>query len=55
MAALGLDGVAFLRSTDPAERLAMVAVARRAARIRRSMDESLANAIAKAVGRLFGG
>lgn len=53
LSALGLDGMRFLDSSDPAEILVMQTVAEEARDVLTARDKALAAEIANAVGRLF--
>jgi hypothetical protein len=53
MVALGMDGMALLRTSDPVDALVLQAVAEESVKVLQQRDRALAAEIANAVGRLF--
>jgi hypothetical protein len=51
---LGLDGWRLITTDDPAEAVALQALAEETAKVTRMRDKALASEIANAVGKLFG-
>jgi hypothetical protein len=55
MVSFGLDGMAFLKSTDPLERLLMQEISNEVQDIERERDTGRAQLIAREVAKVFGG